>query len=293
MSMTVMNITAQDAQAFITKVNTERNREFTVEEKIINGVKIISAIEKKEGRNIAPSIRLNDFLEPEEDYKNNDEVVERFVQLYDRALENAPSISLEMINSRDYILNNVYVRAINKNRTLSYSSHSTEPLFSVENIDLYPYIDMKQAGIDGVASLSKEMMETYGIEKEELYEAIKNNMLESMNLFKFVTPYMDDNFEGPFLNVLTNKEKFQGAGMMGFPEVMRKAEEKLGFSKFYIIPSSVHELILLEATDESDETIAGMKAMIKEVNQSDNVAETEYLSDDLYIYENGKISICK
>lgn len=55
--------------------------------------------------------------------------------------------------------------------------------------------------------------------------------------------------EGPdLLYVLTNEQQWQGAVAIGIPEVMKKATEVLGEEKAYIIPSSIHELLLMPAS---------------------------------------------
>lgn len=53
-------------------------------------------------------------------------------------------------------------------------------------------------------------------------------------------------------------------------------------SSFYIIPSSIHELLLLPSdnTDDSDK----IREMIKEINDT-QVAAEEILSYSLYFYE--------
>lgn len=90
------------------------------------------------------------------------------------------------------------------------------------------------------------------------------------------------------MRVLSNERRIHGAVCMIYPEVL----EKLSGARrnFYILPSSVHEVILLGDTGWGDP--GELKEMIAEVNSA-HVAPEEVLSDNLYYYDSGakKVSI--
>lgn len=76
---------------------------------------------------------------------------------------------------------------------------------------------------------------------------------------------------------------------MLYPDIMRDISDTID-SSFFMIPSSVHELLILPA-----ETLEGwekVKNMLKEINDT-QVEPEEILSYSLYYYdrEEGKISI--
>ena len=79
--------------------------------------------------------------------------------------------------------------------------------------------------------------------------------------------------------VLTNKQKHQGAATVFYPDVL----ENLGISieEYYIIPSSVHELILLPKSVMNPE---GLNAMIQEINQYE-VPSYDVLSNKAHEYD--------
>ncbi|MBQ7925064.1 MAG: hypothetical protein IJ335_02090, partial [Lachnospiraceae bacterium] len=61
--------------------------------------------------------------------------------------------------------------------------------------------------------------------------------------------------------------------------------DKLGMAwkgKFYILPSSVHEVILLK--DDGEESPSKLQEMVREINQCE-VDPTEVLSDSIYHYD--------
>ena len=72
--------------------------------------------------------------------------------------------------------------------------------------------------------------------------------------------------------------------MLIFNSSLRDFSDREG-SSFYIIPSSIHELLLLPVEDDSDS--AEIKDMIKDVNDT-QVSEEEILSYSLYYYDREK-----
>jgi hypothetical protein len=84
--------------------------------------------------------------------------------------------------------------------------------------------------------------------------------------------------------VLTNRSHYYGAACMLYPKLLKCIGEGLD-SNFYVLPSSVHELIILQ--DLGMEDAATLMDMVKEVNATE-VKEEEVLSDSVYYYDREK-----
>lgn len=80
--------------------------------------------------------------------------------------------------------------------------------------------------------------------------------------------------------VLTNKSKIFGAITMLYPDILQCFSEKLG-SDLYILPSSIHEVILIPKTYKGEKSF--LKNMVNEVNE-EQVPEEEILSYQVYEY---------
>ena len=81
--------------------------------------------------------------------------------------------------------------------------------------------------------------------------------------------------------ILSNAQHFYGASVLLYPDVLRTlAGRKKGF---FILPSSVHEVLLL--ADTGRESRFELYQMVNEVN--------EFLSDNVYYFgrEEGRIRI--
>lgn len=90
--------------------------------------------------------------------------------------------------------------------------------------------------------------------------------------------------------VVTNKKRLYGAVAMLDQKTMRKAAEIIN-RDFMILPSSVHEILVIPAPDETEE-ISNMACMVKEVNAAE-VWDDEILSSHVYRYnyQTGEIAI--
>lgn len=96
-----------------------------------------------------------------------------------------------------------------------------------------------------------------------------------------------DSLEIP-MYVVTNQLKFNGATIMLFPEELEKLADKWQCN-LYIMPSSIHEIIVLPEFGGDSESL---KSMVCEVNQT-CVEREELLSNSVYFYsrESGTVQI--
>lgn len=149
--------------------------------------------------------------------------------------------------------------------------------------------------------ISNHIMETYGIEKEELIGACVRNMEQQVamkslkeqmaELLGMDTSEMPDFGEEervfPEITVITNKSLLDGAGSILLPSVQKRLERKYG-SCFAVLPSSRHEVLIAPLTDGVQEAIFYQK-MVKEVNET-QVEPEDFLSDHVYVYRNGNFT---
>ena len=93
--------------------------------------------------------------------------------------------------------------------------------------------------------------------------------------------YMEEHADNVPMYVLSNKNKVGGASCILYDGLLADFATAIG-GNFYVIPSSIHEVLLLPADnkDEQEE----IKAMIKEINDT-QVRTEEILSDSLYFFD--------
>ena len=98
--------------------------------------------------------------------------------------------------------------------------------------------------------------------------------------------------KGPKMYVAGNESKNFGAAVILYDSCLEEFAENIQ-SDFYILPSSVHEVILIPAEeDESKDEIQKLKDMVHEVNYTELDME-EILSDSVYMYKRCESCIVK
>ncbi len=126
-------------------------------------------------------------------------------------------------------------------------------------------------------------MKLWNTTPEELYALSKDNtprLLQSHfeNLMQLLGGPKDDTLYPMY--VLTNESRFYGASCILYDTLL--ADLSLRFqSDLYIIPSSIHEVLLLPAKEDLDRR--DFNRMIAEVNDS-QLQPDEVLSDHVYYY---------
>ncbi len=92
--------------------------------------------------------------------------------------------------------------------------------------------------------------------------------------------------------ILSNRSMVNGAVTMCVPNLLAKAADSLD-GDFYVLPSSVHEVICVPAEAMDWQTAA---AMVHEVNHdSGTISADILLSDNVYRYskESGELTLCQ
>lgn len=81
--------------------------------------------------------------------------------------------------------------------------------------------------------------------------------------------------------VLTNEDAFCAAGLILHEDILWSIANQLD-SDLYILPSSVHEILIAKTTQFSLEDLV---KTVREVNAGDTVRENEFLSNHIYYYD--------
>lgn len=168
----------------------------------------------------------------------------------------------------------------------------------LENLVHRKYLDLAEIyytrivvgdGSQGNIEVTRALFKEWGIDQETLERQAAENMkkqeyrLYSMEemLGGFMPTESDAGTEKVSLQILTNREGIFGAAILGNQELLKEViGDKIG--DFYLLPSSVHELIVCPVESWMD--VERLKEVVKEVNQN-VVGETDYLSDSIYVYK--------
>lgn len=144
-------------------------------------------------------------------------------------------------------------------------------------------------GVFASVQVRNSYLEMWGITEEELLECAWNNTpvqmrvsMESMGKILYGDLCTAEFLESIY--ILSNEQKLYGAGCMFYKGVLKRAAEKIG-SGFYVLPSSVHEVMLLPSGGTDRKELDGLCALVAEINRSDVLREEDVLTDEVYYYD--------
>ncbi|MBR1854030.1 MAG: hypothetical protein IJ794_12960 [Lachnospiraceae bacterium] len=248
-----------------------------------NGVLLQGLIILSKEKNLSPTIYLNSFWEMYISGTSLERILGMIIEVYE---QNIPSKSVDMSFFREFekVRPKICYKLVNTRRNRAL----LEQVPHVELLDLslcfyYAYAD--QALGEGIILIRNDHMGMWNCTTEMLMrEAVDNTpRLYPKKLFQMgeiMREYTGEQFEVP-MKVLTNSVKCNGATSIVYPGVLKEIAEQIG-ENLYILPSSIHEVILLPAGECNDED--KLKEMIHEVNRA-CVEPEEVLSDSLYFYD--------
>ena len=254
---------------------------------ILTGLTIRSA-----ESNICPTIYLESFFE---NYQSGQDMKHILENIADVRLRNevAETFDVGKITDFERASDRIVPRLVgckwNKEML------ETRPHTVISDLAVTYHIFLAES-FDSTASVpvTNALMESWGVDVKTLHELALKNMPELLpSTFQpmsavlgamlgdeeaqMLLPAMDPDDE--VMYILSNDKKMFGAAALLDQKIMQKVAEK--FSEFFIIPSSVHETIIVPATPDMD--VATLSAMVVDVNGS-QVAPEERLSDHVYRY---------
>jgi len=125
---------------------------------------------------------------------------------------------------------------------------------------------------NGIITVTDRLLETWGKTFDEVYAYTLEQ--ERVN-----TPIVFNNVFG--MTIATTKKALYGASILLQTEFFEKCKEQFG-NQFYILPASIHELIIMGDLGEHDES--ELTEMVKAVN-AEAVEPKDLLSNNAYYYD--------
>lgn len=255
----------------------------------------------KVGEKASPTIYVNEFYKELLNGKNIPEIVRRIRWIYEmhcRKLE----FHVEEFKDYEKVKGKLAVKLVNYHENLPMLQEL--PFQRFLDLAIVCYVLVGKVGNNTASILVRqEYRKVWGVSEEELFlQAMKNTPkllppeLKSMNtLIQEVLSGQEDVVGETFVEgevpmyVLTNTLRYHGATAMLYENVIANFAALIE-ADLYILPSSVHEVILIPRT--SDVEKADLEQMVREVNQEE-VEQMERLSDCVYCYwrESGEFTL--
>ncbi len=274
-----------------------------------NDLQLTGLTIKAVNSNIAPTIYLEQFFDA---YEKGEDINVILQKIADMRISNEfqENFDVDEITDFNRCKGNIVPRLIGKN----WNKELLQSRPHKEVADLaVTYCIMLGEDKNGTMSVpvSNELMSSWNISVNELHDiAIANMEKITPPLFSSISDVIGNilldnaeisreekeqalsevSFKDDVMFVLTNTQKVHGAAQILNRNVMGRIISQIETKEFYILPSSIHEVLIIPSTPDMD--VSMLESMVREVNQT-QVSPEERLSDNVYVYTKNGIALAK
>ena len=253
--------------------------------------------------NIIPTIYLEAFYEL---YKNDMPMEKIITKIFKTYQESLPKENIDMNFFKDF--EKVKDRIVYR---LVHGERNKELLKDIPHIPFWDLVicfsyafHSDELG-DGMILIHNDHMENWNVNHSALMQLAEvntprlfpaafygiNEVLKQMHVDVDLSECIEEQ-----LYVLTNQKKIYGAASILYPGTLSLVAEQLN-SDFYILPSSIHEVLILrkERFQELEQEGKYLHKIIRDINYVELAAE-EVLSDYPYFYDRKErklVQICR
>jgi len=255
----------------------------------VNGVLLRGITVFRENQNIMPTLYLESFYEEYEGGKPIQKVMQKFIEEYDKACI-YEDFDISFYEEYEKVKPHLGFKIINYEmnwQLLQFVPHKCYLDFAIV---CYCNIVDDRIG-KGSILVRNEHVKMWGVTEELVLEDSMNNMkkmmpAELLNMSDVLKELYDDPASLIIsklpMYVLTNKGRVFGAGCLLY-EGMTEQIAKEVQDDFYLLPSSIHEFIILPKKYAADENY--LSQMVDEINH-EKLDREEILSNHAYLYSN-------
>lgn len=259
-----------------------------------NGVKLVGVTITGAQNDMTPNIYIEQFYQRYCDGEPIAELAQELVKIHE-AYSKSPRIQF---NAGDYTnFTKAKHRIVYKliNRDMNEELLQRAPHFSYMDLEMVFYYLIDESEEDNASILVLNAhMEMWDISDIELLECARVNtpkllpyqVIEMLDMLKKLAKNQSDKMLADMdldvnMYILTNVKKYYGASCICYPNVLEECSKIMG-GNFYLLPSSIHEFILIEDNGEQDEEY--INDMIQNVNET-QLDVMDVLSNHAYYYD--------
>lgn len=241
-------------------------------------------------RNIGMNINANALYEQMQYGASYQNVLSHALNQATAFVQDSPQFDVHTITNYEQTKTKLFVEVVGAERNAAM----LEKLPHVQMEDMAMVYSIQIAEKDGaIAStlISNQLMAAMGVTAEKLYQdAIANSVnmrpAKVQKLSEVLAEMMDVPVKtveksAPPLLVVTTEDKIKGACAMFYSEMMDQLAKETG-GNFFILPSSVHEVLVMP--DKGEMSAEELKDMVTAIN-GDVVDPADVLTDQVYHYD--------
>lgn len=221
-------------------------------------------------------------------YLLGDATLEECLHLADDILDNNgagrfPENLTDKLTSWDWVKSNLFIRLSNE--------FGTDDVVHRKMADLYliPCIQVREEG--SVIRVVTPLLELWGVTEDMVFDTAFDNQekLHPVRIRSLCSALGMPDLPGmPPVYLISNTSGILGASAILYDGVIDEVREKMSGYEFYILPSSIHEMIACPIPPDGD--ISNLRDMVESINAR-SVPEEERLTDSVYDFDDSTNSL--
>lgn len=254
-----------------------------------NGISKNAVSISRKGRKVAPVIYIDSFYEKYQQGVSIVHLAASMLQHFQDLEESMLPVNMDFYSEYENVRENIYCKLINIGMNREILREIPYRTYLDLAVVYYYLMDMSDDG-NATILINQKQLELWNLTGEELdRQAWENTVADlpaslrpmSEVLHEYLdTPETETKSPSLPMYVLTNEKKIFGAICIRYPGILKKLAEKLG-GDFYILPSSVHECILVPVAGSVSRD--ALKEMVIDINLT-QVEPQEILANQVYMY---------
>lgn len=266
-----------------------------------NGVVMTGLVISEKNASCAPTIYLEEYYERYIEGEALEKIREDVFFSYERACLTEP-VGLPNFHDYEAIKSSLLLKMLNLDRCEEYLKDKIYIPFG--NLAAVPYISLSLGYNTGSITVTKHLADDWLKTAEEIVEDALDNTCEisdvttieetlrelsesgncTLSEEDLASVILDPNIKKTPMFIISNKTHMYGAGVLPSLTFWSNITKKLN-TNFYIIPSSINELIAVP--DLGEDLGSELTSMCMTVNRTE-VDPSEYLADTIYYYDKSR-----
>ncbi len=251
---------------------------------------------KPENSVVGVNINATALYEQIQQGESYESIADKAAFIVETALENRPDFNLDELTDYDKMKQTLAMEVVSAERNADLLERV--PHRNIEDMAVvYRFVLNDDESGRGTILVTNKMLEDYGVSADQLHEDAMKNAPEikpaiirgmsevlgqQMGVEDLASIGLDIPPEEEMMFVATVEGNIHGAGVIAYQDFMEKASERVGGGDFFILPSSVHELLIVPDNGTMD--LKHLEDMVKEVNAT-TVDPVDQLTDSVYHYD--------
>lgn len=273
-----------------------------------NGTERMGIMMETKGRNISPTIYLEEFYVRYQKGEKIDDIIKDIMRFWQDAKKQMPGNANDL-ESFAQIRDRIVFKLINTRQNETLLKDVPSRPFLDLSIVYYVLLDVNLKGT-ATMLIRKEHLKMWNVKEEDIRNAAEQNAARLLPAEMFTMRQTMDELLCPsmrgqrqnlltdgaallrggtkeeeegedFMYVLSNQLRSFGAACIVYPHVLEMVGRIVG-EDFCVLPSSVHEVIIVPESYSMEQK--EMDEMVTEINAT-QVADEEVLSNHAYFYE--------